>query len=104
MFRNQIDERKVIDAVKSAIEIDRIEEPQLLPGEPNYPEQVWVELPIYCGLTSRDIASLQRALHRRDLYSISIHACLKDEYTPILRICAYAPEMHASLFIKDLQP
>ena len=103
MFRNQIDERKVIDAVKRAIEIDRVEEPRLLPGDPNYPEQVWIELPIYCGLTSGGVFNLQKALHRRDLYSISIHVSMKDEYTPVLRICAYAPEMHPSLYkqVKD---
>ena len=100
MFRSIIDERKVIDAVKRAIEIDRPEDPILLPSDASYPEQVWIQLPPFCGLNLNHIINLQRALLNRELYSISIHAtAVEDE--PHILICAYGPEMRPEFFTKD---
>lgn len=102
MFRNQIDERKVIDAVKRAIGISSgIADPIILPEDPNYPSQLWIELPKYTGLTSEDIDRLQKALHRGDFYSISIHAFSEDDTGPVIRVCAYVPNIHPNLIASE---
>ena len=102
MFRNMIDEKKIIEAVRGAVSFDLFQNPVILPENPEYPEIVTIELPKFSGISAKEAINLQNALYKCEAFSIHIHPSQCGEYSmPCLHICAYTPQMRPELFVKD---
>ena len=101
MFRAFINEAEVIKAVAKVI-FDKPKNEgdiRLRPGNPEYPEQCWIELHHVNAIGFEEVRRLQRPLHRRNMYSIGIYAAVdRNTGLSFIKICAHTPEMWPKYF------
>lgn len=97
-YRSQIDEQKVLDAVRTILEEVWCAkaDAQIRPVNPDYPTQLWIELPPYVILSFESIRRLQATLCKSSslrgalyFYSSSMYITSgSTREVPYIAICA----------------
>ena len=75
MFRSQVVDKALIEAINAVIydKMKHEDDIRIKPSNPEYPEQVWVELRHIMALSYHEIQRLQNTLYKRNIYGIAIY-------------------------------